>query len=107
MFQGCTSLKIVPFFDTSKVESMSFLFYDCYSLQTIPAFNTSKVTGMTRMFWNCNSLTSVPELDTRKATSMNNLFCFNIISYISFFIYTTCIKTTTISIDTSSGNESK
>ena len=38
---------------------------------------------------------------------MNDLFCFYKISYISFFIHTAGVKTTTISMNTSSGNKSE
>jgi surface protein len=36
MFYGCSSLKEVPLFDTSKVKDTGSMFYKCLSLETVP-----------------------------------------------------------------------
>ena len=63
MFYSCSSLNTldVSHFDTSKVTSMSYMFGYCYSLTTldVSGFDTSNVTNMNVMFTNCRSLTSI------------------------------------------------
>jgi len=46
MFQGCSSLKSVPSFDTSNVTNMCGLFDACCSLKSVPSFDTSNVIDM-------------------------------------------------------------
>jgi len=56
MFYGCSSLKSVPLFCTSKVTAMVRLFDGCSSLKSVPLFDTSNVTDMERLFDGCSSL---------------------------------------------------
>ena len=57
MFYNCISLTSINFnnFDTSHVINMYGLFYNCYSLQSINLnnFNTYSVTNMVTMFLGC------------------------------------------------------
>ena len=97
-FNGMKYIKGIPFYDTSNVTSMSYMFYQCRNLTTIPQLdtsnvtkmdimfayspslisipqlNTSNVTSMSQMFEGCSSLISIPQLDTSKVTDMNNMF---------------------------------
>jgi surface protein len=61
MFYGCSGLKEVPLFDTSKVTDMYDMFYGCSGLKEIPHLDTSKVTDMNNMFSNCSSLEYILE----------------------------------------------
>ena len=65
-------------FDTSKVTSMDYMFYDCKALTSldVSSFDTSKVTSMFYMFGYCQSLTSldVSKFDTSKVTDMRGMF---------------------------------
>ena len=61
MFEKCINLKKIIFgnkFDTSLSTSMEFMFSDCHSLISLDLtfFNTSLVDNMGKMFYNCNSL---------------------------------------------------
>lgn len=74
MFQGCSNLKIVPYFDTSKVTDMDRMFSSCTSLTSVPLFDTSNVTYMDSMFSGCSVLTTVPAFNTSKVTTMYSMF---------------------------------
>lgn len=96
-FYGCTNLKEVPFFNTSKVTSfertfastallnippidtssatnMFQMFSSCLNIKTIPYINTAKVTEMGAMFANCFSLQTIPLLNTSAVTNMAIMF---------------------------------
>jgi surface protein len=66
MFYGCSSLKEVPEFDTSKVTNMSGMFYGCESLKKVPKFDTSKETNKDYIFDGCTDLKTVPFADKIK-----------------------------------------
>lgn len=74
MFNGCSSLTSVPWFDTANCTSLRELFNGCSSLTSVPRFDTSKVTNMDSMFSRCSSLTTVPKFDTSNVTNMHALF---------------------------------
>ncbi|MCP5016948.1 MAG: BspA family leucine-rich repeat surface protein [Ketobacter sp.] len=74
MFRGCTSLQVVPLFDTSGVTNATSMFYSCYSLQVVPLFDTSSVTDASNMFYSCYSLQVVPLFDTSSVTYASNMF---------------------------------
>ena len=74
LFEGCTSLTSVAFFDTSNVNYMSGMFINCYLLTSVPLFNTSNVTNMFCMFEKCTSLTTVPLFNTSNVTNMRGMF---------------------------------
>lgn len=82
LFAECRSLKDVKFInmDTSKVTIMHHMFDTCSSLSSIPFFDTSSCNGFNYMFKNCTSLTEVPALDTSKATKVVEIFngCINV-----------------------------
>ena len=82
LFGECHSLKDVKFInmDTSKVTIMYHMFDTCSSLSSIPFFNTSSCYGFNYMFKNCSSLTELPVLDTSKATKFVSVFngCINV-----------------------------
>ncbi len=69
--------------DTSKVTSMSKMFYGNSALTTldISSFNTSKVTNMNAMFQNCKALTSYDfsNFDTSEVTDMSQMFAGNLV----------------------------
>ena len=74
MFNGCSSLKSVPLFNTAAVTSVSNMFLNCRSLVYVPLFNTVSVTDMSFMFSGCSSLKSVPLFNTAAVTTMANTF---------------------------------
>ena len=74
MFNNCTSLTTIPLFDTHSVIRMGHMFRGCASLNSVPLFNTSRVTDMQYMFEHCTSLTTVPLFDTSKVTKMMGTF---------------------------------
>ena len=74
MFNGCSSLKSVPLFNTINVTNMTNMFYNCPSLQSVPLFNTINVTNMQNMFFGCPSLQSVPLFNTSNVTLMSYMF---------------------------------
>lgn len=64
-FSGCTNLKKVNQFDTSKCGSLSWMFNECYNLTEIPTiiigtvFSNNDGCVMTGTFYNCRSLTAI------------------------------------------------
>ena len=74
MFDECSSLTSIPALDTSNVTNMNYMFSKCRALTSIPLLNTSNVTNMEEMFDACSSLTSIPLLNTSNVTNMNNMF---------------------------------
>jgi len=74
MFNGCASIQSVPLFDTASVTNMVSMFIDCRSLQSVPLFNTANVTNMSSMFQACFSLQSVPLFNTANVTNMSVMF---------------------------------
>jgi len=54
-------------YDYSQITDMSYMFDGCYSLKKIPFLNTSNVTNMQNIFYNCSSLKSIPLLDNELA----------------------------------------
>jgi len=80
MFSGCSSLTSINIsnFDTSNVYFMSNMFSDCHSLISIylSNFDTSNVTDMSSMFRGCYSLSSInlSNFDTSKVYYMNFMF---------------------------------
>ena len=67
-------IKGIPFFDTSNVTDMSYMFSECRSITSVPQLNTSKATNMSGMFQQCVSLTTIPQLDTSNVTNMSYMF---------------------------------
>ena len=65
-------------FDTSNVETMSFMFFSCKSLTTldVSCFNTSKVTDMQWMFSHCSNLKNLDlsMFDTYNVKNMWEMF---------------------------------
>ena len=88
MFKSLTMLSNITFsaFDTSKVTSMRYMFYNCKKLASLNLsnFDTSKVIGMNSMFDHCSNLTSLDlsNFDTSNVTNMNSMFnsCFELTS---------------------------
>ena len=80
MFECCSLLKFIDIgnFNTSKVTSMSHMFYGCSSLTSINLinFNTSLVTTMYSMFDGCKSLTSIDVtiFNTSHVKDMDSMF---------------------------------
>ena len=80
MFYGCSSLKSLDLsnFDTSKVTTMYAMFFGCSSLKLIDLsnFDTSQVTTMSFMFFNCSSLKSLDlsNFVTSQVTDMSFIF---------------------------------
>ena len=80
MFSGCCLLKTIDLsgFNTSKVTSMDFLFYNCRNLRAIfvdDNWNTSSVYQNTDLFASCNKLFG------GKGTSVYDVGVYNDISY--------------------------
>ena len=80
MFYDCSSLTSLDLtgFNTENVISMSGMFSDCIGLTDLnfSSFNTQNVTGMGQMFFNCKGLTelNLTSFDTQKVTNMDFMF---------------------------------
>lgn len=63
-------------FDTSKVESMAFMFHGCEALQALDlsGFDTGNVADMQFMFADCSSLTSL-DLHSFDVSKVDSLMC--------------------------------
>lgn len=108
MFKGCSSLKSIPLFDTSKSNNIASMFEGCSSLKTIPPLNTescryylentfrgcsaletipqiktSEIGYWTSTFNGCTSLTEIPLLDADKAETFTDTFkgCFALTTF--------------------------
>lgn len=80
-FKGLSKLKEIHFnnFDTSKVTSMSNMFYDLESLETITGidkFVTTNVTTMESMFYKCIKINNIDisNFDTNNCSDFSNMF---------------------------------
>ena len=74
--KSLTSLDL-DHWDTSRTTSMSYMFFQNSSLETINQnFNTSRVTTMSYMFYNCNNLLEidVSKWNTSSLVIANNVF---------------------------------
>jgi surface protein len=76
MFQGCSRITSIPWFDTSGCTGLAQMFTDCVSLVTIPQLDTSNCTKMANMFSYCEDLLTIPLLDTSKVTNMKGMFIY-------------------------------
>ena len=81
LFEGVTSvisISFSPYFNTSNVVDMSYMFAHCYSLESINLsnFDTSRVTDMSYMFYLCHYLTSfnLSKFNTSNLINMNHMF---------------------------------
>ncbi len=74
MFQGCTALEEVPNYNTDKVTTIASMFRECKALKEVPNYNTSKVANMSNLFYECLSLTKAPNYNTSKVTTMQYMF---------------------------------
>ena len=80
MFKDKKDLTNIEFnnVDTSKVETMSWMFEWCVNLRELDLshFDTSNVTNMGHMFEDCKGLTSLSlsKFDTSNVTNMGNMF---------------------------------
>ena len=79
-FQNMKYIKGIPFYDTSSIRNLQFLFSDCSSLSTIPLINTVNATSAYGMFSGCSSLSTIPQLSTSNVTNANYMFrnCFSL-----------------------------
>jgi hypothetical protein len=73
-FDGCATLKNVPYLDTSKLTNFDRFFSGCYALKRIPDIDTSSATTLSQMFYECRSLEEIPLLNTSNCTNMNAMF---------------------------------
>ena len=69
MFEGCTSLKKIPSYDTSSGTQFGQMFKDCSSIETIPFLDTSSGINFDNMFYNCLKLKEIQGIDF---TSLQN-----------------------------------
>lgn len=52
-FNGCSSLRSLDYLNTENVTDIQFMCSECYSLNNIPLFDTSKVTSASWAFYDC------------------------------------------------------
>ena len=74
IFQGCSSLVSLAYFDTSTVTNMSNMLNGCSGLGEIVAYDTDNVTNMCGMFRGCSALAAPPYFDTSSVTDMSYMF---------------------------------
>lgn len=74
MFQGCWSLTVAPFFDTSNVTDTTNMFNNCRELTTVPLYNLQNCLNTSGMFNNCSALASIPKFDISKVTNTSLMF---------------------------------
>ena len=73
-FNGCISLQVAPYLNTSSGTNFRNMFNGCSSLVSIPVYDTSSGTNFREMFSGCRSLLSVPLLDTSSGTDLYRMF---------------------------------
>ena len=73
-FSGMKYIKGIPFYDTSNMTNMEYLFTGCSNLQSIPPIDASNATNANYMFQNCTSLTIIPPIDISRATTTAGMF---------------------------------
>lgn len=82
MFLNCSSIKTIPYMDTSYARETAYMFSGCSRIKNIPLFKTTSVWNMEHMFADCTSLEQVPLYDTQNVESMRNMFsgCYSLSS---------------------------
>lgn len=85
-FSYCQNLTEIPPYDMSSNTTLYGTFQYCTSLQHIPQFNTSNVTDMYRTFNQCQSLQELPLLDVSNVTNFYETFynCQSLVSLPNF-----------------------
>ena len=74
IFQGCTLLQEVPYFETGSATNLDYMFSECRSLTSIPSYDTSNNRSMAFMFFNCWGLTEIPYMNTSNVENMYYTF---------------------------------
>ena len=80
MFDGCKSVKTIPFeidLKANSTTSLTFMFNNCYELENIVAdidCSHSNYASMTAIFFNCSKLKEVPYLFNAYPNSLGSLF---------------------------------
>lgn len=77
MFQSCKKLEHLPVLKnlgSSHVTSAYLMFNGCSSLKEVPVFDTSYVIDARYMLSSCNALTEIPDYDFSSVTKVDN-FC--------------------------------
>ena len=82
MFDGCHSLRHLPWLNFGEETTFSFMFKDCRSITTIPEYDFSSATHVDRMLKNCVNLKSLPLLDFSNVTNINSFFGENELTYL-------------------------
>lgn len=73
MFNVCSTLLQIPFYDTTNVANFSQFLRQCPALTSLPLLNTSNATTFNAAF-GCGSLTEFPLLDTSKVGDFQSAF---------------------------------
>lgn len=75
MFEGCTSLQVLPQMDYSKWVTFSSLFKDCKNLESVGTIDCSSTHQLSKMFQGCEKLPYNPLVNvTNSLTSLDYLF---------------------------------
>ena len=83
MFDGCHSLRQLPWLTFGKETTFSFMCKDCRSITTIPEYDFSSATEVDQMLKNCVNLKSLPLLDFGKVKKINSFFGENELTYLT------------------------
>lgn len=74
MFELCSKLTLIPYFDTSNVSIFTSAFASCSKLKSIPKIDTRKGIYFDRTFLGCSVITTIHELDLRNASNCTSMF---------------------------------
>lgn len=83
MFDGCHSLRQLPWLNFGEETTFSFMFKDCRSITTIPEYDFSSATHVGQMLKNCVNLKSLPLLDFSNVKNINSFFGENELTYLT------------------------
>jgi hypothetical protein len=73
MFNGCSALKKLPFFDMASNTNLSSFCNGCISLIEVPLYNTALVTDFSAMFSGCSNLMSIPLFNTSSGLNFTSM----------------------------------
>jgi len=77
MFNVCSRIKNLPFFDTSSATGLYAMFSNCHSIETVPEYDFSNVIDFGHVFHRCVSLKEIPEIDFSNGKNFYQSFSYN------------------------------
>lgn len=88
LFQNCTVLDTLPFFDMRKNASLTSFCFNAYSFRNLPPYDTTSVTSFSQTFVSASNMEYIPQINMSKGQNMLQVFnacvCMKTYPYLDF-----------------------